>query len=100
MLKGQRAVIGGTNEHTKPGTLQAIVYNKDTESKLEHSHDLHLHNLAVTRLILTNDNRYLFSGSEDGSFAFVEIMDKDPRKKEAIMQITSMDQVMYSKYER
>jgi WD40 repeat protein len=84
VLKGQRAIIGGSSDQNKPGNIQVITYNRESENKLEHSHDLHLHNLSVTKLILTYDNKYLFSGSEDGSFAFVEVLDKDTRKREPL----------------
>jgi hypothetical protein len=36
----------------------------------------------------TYDNSYLFTGAEDGSFAFMQIIDRDSsRKKEAIQPI-------------
>ena len=84
VLKGQRAIIGGSSDQNKPGNIQVITYNRESENKLEPSHDLHLHNLSVTKLILTYDNKYLFSGSEDGSFAFVEVLDNDTRKREPL----------------
>lgn len=64
-------------------------------------HELHVHNSAVTRLCMTYDNSYLFSGAVDGSFAFLQIQDRDlSRKKEAIVPIQFSIEKMYVKAER
>jgi hypothetical protein len=66
-MRGQRAIIGGTSDQsTKPGTLQVISY-----PKLEQSYELQVHSAAVTKMVTNYDNQVLFSGSEDGSFAFI-----------------------------
>jgi hypothetical protein len=43
--------------------------------------------MAVTKLVINYDNQFIFSGSEDGSFAFVSIIDKDLRKKDPIAAV-------------
>lgn len=46
------------------------------------------------------DNTALFSGSEDGSFAFIQIIDKDPRRKENFATIQPTNEVLVPKIER
>ena len=56
--------------------------------------------MAVTKLIINYDNQFIFSGSEDGSFAFVAIVDKDLRKKDPIAAVQLTNEEMVSRLER
>jgi hypothetical protein len=41
-----------------------------------------LHSAGVTRMCINFENTLLFSASHDGTIAYLQIQDKDPRKKE------------------
>jgi hypothetical protein len=56
--------------------------------------------MAVTKMVTNYDNQYIFSGSEDGSFAFISIIDKDLRKKDPIPTIQATIEEMVSRMER
>ena len=56
--------------------------------------------MAVTKLVINYDNQFIFSGSEDGSFAFVSIVDKDLRKKDPIAAVQLTNEEMVSRQER
>lgn len=51
-------------------------------------------------MCITYDNQFLFTGSEDGSLAFIQVVDRDGRKKDQIAQVQYTVETMYSKEER
>lgn len=68
--------------------------------RLELSYELQVHSAAVTKLVTNFDNQVLFSGSEDGSFAFIQISDKDLRKRENIVAVSQTGEKVCSRLER
>lgn len=45
-----------------------------------------MHSAGITRMCVSFEHTFLFSASIDGTIAYLQIQDKDPRKKEIVLQ--------------
>lgn len=96
MLSGKKAFFAGVNSENKPGSIQTILY--PNWAKLS---ETQLHSAGVTRMCITFEHTFLFSASLDGTIAYLQIHDKDPRKKEiSILSAQTTSEIMIPRAKR
>ena len=78
MLSGKKAFFAAIGPENKPGSIQTILYPHWAKIS-----ETQLHSQGITRMCVNFEHTLLFSASLDGSIAFLQILDKDPRKKDA-----------------
>jgi hypothetical protein len=52
------------------------------------------------RMCLNFDHTFLFTASKDGSFSFLQLNDKDPRKRDTIPQVLTFSEVVIPRTQR
>lgn len=73
LLYGGKAFFAGVKDSTKAGSIHVVGYPFDGQRSIN---EIKIHGASVSQLTLNYEHSLLFSGSEDGSLAFVAISDK------------------------
>ena len=73
MLVGGKAFFAGVANSTEPGAIHVVQYPFTDASRVQ---ELQVHEAPVSRMVLNFEHTLLFSGSEDGSLAIMQIADR------------------------
>lgn len=77
MFTGRKCLIAGVNQPRKPGSLMIIPYPFSNEKPAE----LQVHSMEITKMVINFEHTFMFTASEDGSFAYLSIKDEDHKRK-------------------
>lgn len=95
MLTGKKAFFAGVNSANKPGSIQTILYPDWAVIS-----ETQLHSSGISRMCINFDHTLLFSASFDGSISYLQVQDKDPRKRESMPAIAFTTEIMIPKTKR
>ncbi len=96
LFTGKKAFMAGVHSEGQLGSLLIIDYPFAAERPVE----LQIHEQGITRMCLNFDHTYLFTASRDGSFSFLQINDKDPRRRDPIPQVLPFSEVVIPQTQR
>ena len=78
LTNNQKALIAGTGEEGKPGSIH--IYQVPQLAKLN---EVQAHSKPIERMRMSYDNNFLFTGGQDGLLIIHDIKDRDPRAPKA-----------------
>ena len=99
LTNGRKFLIAGLANPDSPGAIHIYRYDNSDASKrsnkeMEKVFEMQVHAERVSKMCLNYENNLLFTGSEDGSIAFMTFSDKDPRRKEPLPSVQLSHEVL------
>jgi len=88
LMHGHKAFFAGVQSSSQAGSIHVVPYPFDEGKKIN---EVQIHGAPVSRMTLNYEHSLLFSGSEDGSLAFIAITD---RPKGSIKDISHIKEVL------